>query len=100
MIVSRAEPVATLRIMASTAILGRCQMASGLAGCDPSVMALRTTGVLCWERDITQGPEAAVIHRRVGKTPAGRVTVATALAGCSSVNIDENLRGSGRALNG
>ena len=86
--------------MARTAILCRRQMASGLTGGDRTVMALRTARVLRWERDVAYRPETAVIHRREGKTPAGRVTVAAALACSRSMNIYEDLRSGRRALNG
>lgn len=100
MIESRTEPVTTLRIMALTAILCRLQMAGGLAGCNATVMTLRTTGVLCRECDASQRTKAAMVHRGQRKTPAGRVTIATALAGGGSMNVYENLRRGRRALNG
>ena len=100
MIVCRAQPVAALWIVASATILRCLQMASGFAGGNRTVVALGTPGELGWQCDVTQRSEAAVIHRRQRKTPARRVTIPTALAGCRRVNIDENLRSSGRALNG
>ena len=62
-------------------------------------MALRTAGVLWWECDVTDRPEAAVIHRRQRETPAGGVTVATARASYG-MNVNKDLRCSGRALDG
>jgi len=96
MIVCGAQPVATLRVMASTTVLRGIQMVCGLARGHGVVMALLTAGVLGWERDVTYRPEAAVIHRRQGKTPTGRVTGIAGLASCGCMNIDKDLWSGGR----
>src|SRR5882762_932739 len=100
MIESRAQPVAPVRVMARATILCRCQMAGGLTRGNRTVMTLRTAGVLRWECDVAHRAEAAVIDRRESKTAAGCVTGATALANNRSMEIYEDLRSGGRALNG
>lgn len=85
--------------MARTTILCRFQMAAWFTCCNRFVMTLRTACVLRRECDVSYRPEAAVIHRRKAKTPAGGVTVAAALAGCGGMNIYKSLWGNGRALN-
>ena len=96
MIESRAGKAVTLRFMAGVTLLCRDEVARILAGRNGPVMASNTIDgrVRC-----RQCSEATVIHRRQGKTPAGRVTVATALARGVRMNRDKR-GGVGRVSQG
>ena len=100
MIESGPKPVTALRIVARATVLRRWHVSRGLTGCNRTVMALGTTGVLWRKCDVACGPEAAVIDRRQGKTAAGGMTVAAALASHCSMKVYQDLWGRWCALNG
>lgn len=86
MIKPGAGKAVTLRFMAGVTLLCRDEVAGIFTGRNGPVMTSNTidSRVRCRQR-----PEATVVHRRQGKTPSGRVTVATALASGVSMNRDK-----------